>query len=114
MTGMRTVTGPNTQYSLFTREPLFSFCSAATTASEELRANGQIRFQNSTTTAKIAPSWITTRNISQNCALTSSVRNSFKRIICPVLLIGSHSVIPSTIPNIIAFKISVINTPFFS
>ena len=36
---------------------------------------------------------------------TFNFTNSSNRIICPVLLIGSHSVIPSTNPNKIAFKI---------
>ena len=33
---------------------------------------------------------------------TSSLMNSSTRIMCPVLLIGSHSVIPSTMPMMIA------------
>mgnify|MGYP000204036810 CR=1 FL=1 len=35
-----------------------------------VKLNGQICFQNSSTTAKIAPNWMTTRNISQNSSET--------------------------------------------
>ena len=59
------------------------------------------------TTAKIAPSWITTKNISLKVVLTFKLINSSTRIICPVLLIGSHSVIPSTIPKNITLIISI-------
>ena len=59
----------------------------------------------------IAPSWMTTSNISKNASPCLSFRSSSIRIRCPVLLTGSHSVIPSTIPNMIAFKIS--NIPLF-
>ena len=74
-----------------------------------LKRKGKILFQKRSTTAKMAPSWITTRNISQKSSLTFKVTNSFKRIICPVLLMGSHSVMPSTIPKSTAFKISIIS-----
>ena len=68
---------------------------------------GIIFFQKNTTTANIAPSWITTKNISLKRSLMFSVRNSSTSSMWPVLLIGSHSVIPSTIPRKIAFKISI-------
>ena len=40
-------------------------------------------------------------------------KNCSTRIICPVLLIGSHSVIPSTIPRMTAIKTSNILTSFY-
>ena len=36
------------------------------------------------------PNWITTRKASKNSGETSSATNSFSRIMCPVLLMGSH------------------------
>ena len=57
----------------------------------------------------IAPSWITTENISQKSPDTLSGQISLKRIRCPVELIGSHSVIPSTIPRSIDLMISNIS-----
>ena len=56
----------------------------------------------------MAPNWITTRNIPQNDFDTFIGMISSNKIICPVELIGSHSVIPSTIPYNIDFKISII------
>ena len=77
---------------------------------------GHILFQNNTTTAKMAPNCITYINISLKFGLTSSLINSSTKSICPVLLIGSHSVIPSTIPRNITFKIliklNIFNLPF--
>ena len=72
-----------------------------------LNWNGNIFFQNMTTTARIAPSWITTKNISLKASLVFICRNSSTMSICPVLLIGSHSVIPSTIPRKITLSISI-------
>ena len=72
-----------------------------------LNWNGNILFQNKTTTARIAPNWITTKNISLKSALTFILINSSTKSICPVLLIGSHSVIPSTIPKKITLIISI-------
>ena len=73
-----------------------------------LLVKGKMLFQNRTTTASIAPSWITTSNMLQNPSETFLNANIFsKRIRCPVLLIGSHSVMPSTIPNIMALIISI-------
>ncbi len=83
-----------------------------------LGVKGLSLVKNITTTARIAPSCITTSNISQNSpaksgpssAPTFSPRNSLRSIRCPVELIGSHSVTPSTIPYSIAFRISVITS----
>ena len=69
-------------------------------------ANGQSLSKYSTTTAIIDPSWITTKNIFQNSGVMSNDTNSFNKIICPVELTGSHSVMPSTMPNNAAFNIS--------
>ena len=67
-----------------------------------------------TTTARMAPSWMTTRNTSLNASGWFSLMISSTSIICPVLLMGSHSVNPSTIPNTIIFNTStkVINSPY--
>ena len=78
------------------------------------RFNGKIWFQNKRTTARIAPSWITTRNRFQNSSLTFSLTNSSRMIMWPVLLMGSHSVIPSTIPKNIALIISIMVSPFLN
>lgn len=51
---------------------------------------------------------MTTKNILRNSSETCKCRNSSTKIIWPVLLMGNHSVTPSTIPKIIAFKISSI------
>ena len=53
-------------------------------------------------------------NLPQDSSLILSVINSSTRIICPVLLIGSHSVIPSTIPRKITFKISIKSSTIIS
>ena len=60
----------------------------------------------STTTARMAPSWMTTRNMSQKSLVTSSVTNWLSRSMCPVLETGSHSVMPSTSPYRAAFRSS--------
>ena len=57
-----------------------------------------------TTTAKMAPSWMTTRNMSMNCFDTCNLMNSSTRIIWPVLETGSHSVSPSTTPSSTVFN----------
>ena len=72
-----------------------------------LNEKGKIFFQYKTTTAMIAPNCITTKNISLNAGDIFSCKNSSTNIICPVLLTGSHSVIPSIIPKIMAFIISI-------
>ena len=56
--------------------------------------------------AMIDPNWITTLNIFLNASFCWSLISSSTRIRCPVLLIGSHSVIPCTIPRIITFNAS--------
>ena len=64
-----------------------------------VKAKGQSLFQKSTTTARMAPSWITTSNMPKKSSLIPAKGiSSSSRIKCPVLLTGSHSVIPSTIP----------------
>ena len=72
-----------------------------------LNWKGNIFCQNRITTARIAPSWITTKNISLKASLMFRVRNSSTNSMCPVLLMGSHSVTPSTMPRKMTFKISV-------
>ena len=69
--------------------------------------NGKILFQNITPTARIAPSCTTTRNISQNAADTRIGSSSSRRIRCPVLDTGSHSVMPSTTPYTNALSNSI-------
>ena len=59
-------------------------------------------------TARIAPIWMTTRNRARNWSDTCSFTNSSMRIICPVDEMGSHSVMPSTMPSSRAFRISII------
>ena len=68
---------------------------------------GQSFLKYITTTARIAPSWITTLNILINSWPDLRLRNCPNRIRCPVLLTGSHSVIPSTIPRTTIFTSSV-------
>ena len=51
-----------------------------------------------TTTARIAPNWMTTRNISINSALKLNLSTCSARIMWPVLEMGSHSVMPSITP----------------
>ena len=53
----------------------------------------------STHTDRMAPSWMTTRNMFQNSAGTSIFTNSSTRIMWPVEEMGSHSVMPSTRPR---------------
>ena len=70
---------------------------------------GKRLLQNMVTTAIIAPSWITMLYKFQKSPLTLSKlnsRNSSNIIKWPVLETGSHSVIPSTMPKNIDFKIS--------
>ena len=75
---------------------------------------GQMVFQNSRMTAQMAPSWMTTSNISQNSAIKvaseekAKGNHSSSRIKCPVELTGNHSVTPSTIPYRMAFNNSQI------
>ena len=71
-----------------------------------LKEKGQSLFQNSTTMERMAPSWMTTRNISLNAGVMSMWMNSSASIMWPVLETGSHSVSPSMIPKMIAFKMS--------
>ena len=72
------------------------------------KSNGNIFSQNRTTTANMEPNCITTKKTCLNSHDTSSRTNSSSRIIWPVLLMGSHSVIPCTMPNNTAFNISAI------
>ena len=72
-----------------------------------LNWKGNIFCQNRMTTARIAPSWITTKNISLKASLMFRVRNSSTNSMWPVLLMGSHSVMPSTMPRKMTFRISV-------
>ena len=46
----------------------------------------------------MAPSWITTRNIDMNSSLKLNCNTCSARIMCPVLEMGSHSVMPSITP----------------
>ena len=75
---------------------------------------GKSFFQYSTATARTAPSWTATRNTLTKSADSFRLTNSFRRIICPVLLMGSHSVSPSTIPNNNAFNSSILLSPLTS
>src|SRR5690606_39357529 len=60
-------------------------------------------FQYCTTTARIAPSWITTLNIA-HCA-ASYPNSSEARIRCPVEETGTNSVRPSTMPSRMAVRV---------
>ena len=60
--------------------------------------NGLSWLKNSTHTARMAPSWITTKNMSQKSGLTSSFTNWSSNNMWPVDEMGSHSVMPSTSP----------------
>ena len=77
-----------------------------------LREKGLSLWKKSTSTAMIEPSCTSTLNTSKKALLRSGSgdmakgRNSFNRMICPVLLIGSHSVMPCTIPCRIDLRIS--------
>ena len=70
------------------------------------RPKGQSLFQNSTTTARMAPSWMTTRNMDINSSLALNLTTCSTRIMWPVDEMGSHSVMPSTMPIRMAFNIS--------
>ena len=59
-------------------------------------------------TAIMAPSWMTTRNSARNSSDTCSFTNSSTRIMWPVDEMGSHSVMPSTMPMRRAFSASKI------
>ena len=59
-------------------------------------------------TAMMAPSWMTTRNRARNSSDTCSFTNSSTRIMWPVEEMGSHSVMPSTMPMRKAFNASMI------
>ena len=67
--------------------------------------------QNRTTTAMIAPSWITTRNMEIKASLASNWISCSTRIMCPVEEMGSHSVTPSTMPISRALMISISMVP---
>lgn len=56
----------------------------------------------------MAPIWMTTRNSSRKSGDTCSFTNSSTRIMCPVDEMGSHSVMPSTMPMSSAFSASMI------
>ena len=70
------------------------------------RPKGHSLPQNSTTTARIAPSWMTTRNMDMNSSLALNFTTCSSKIIWPVDEMGSHSVMPSTMPIKIALMIS--------
>jgi len=70
------------------------------------RPKGHSLPQNSTTTARMAPSWMTTRNMDMNSSLALNLTICSSRIIWPVDEMGSHSVMPSTMPIKIALMIS--------
>ena len=72
--------------------------------------NGSRSRMNSTHTARIAPSWITTRNMFQNSSVTLSLMNSSTKIIWPVDEMGSHSVMPSTRPRKADLSSSMMST----
>ena len=72
-----------------------------------VKANGLSSLKKDTHTAKMAPSCITTKNICQKAGDTSRTTNFSSKSIWPVEEMGSHSVIPSTIPNSNAFKSSI-------
>ena len=63
----------------------------------------------------MAPNWMTTRNRARKSSDTCSFTNSSTRIMCPVDEMGSHSVMPSTMPTRSAFKASkiiVLKSPY--
>ena len=76
-----------------------------------LGEKGLSLWKNSTTTARIAPSWMTTSNMLLNSSDTFRATSSSNRIRCPVELTGSHSVTPSTMPKRTAFNNSIIRLP---
>ena len=57
-------------------------------------------------TARMAPSWMTTRNMDMNSSLALNFTTCSSKIIWPVDEMGSHSVMPSTMPIKIALMIS--------
>ena len=65
--------------------------------------------KNITHTARIAPSWMTTRNMSQKSRETSRVTNWSSSSMWPVDETGSHSVMPSTSPKSAALRSSMIS-----
>ena len=77
-----------------------------------LGENGFSRWKKITHTARMAPSWMTTRNMFQKSSETFIVRNWLSSSMCPVDEMGSHSVMPSTMPNTAAFTSSMISTAF--
>ena len=56
--------------------------------------------------ARMAPSWMTTRNMDMNSSLALNFTTCSSKIIWPVDEMGSHSVMPSTMPIKIALMIS--------
>ena len=114
---------PTIAAGMLAMQTLNQVCQTARFSSVVLfRENGQSLFQNKTTTAIIAPICITTSNIDINSDTKSgwtsfpTVRgkNSSNKIICPVELTGSHSVMPSIIPKKIALISSKTNILFLS
>ena len=85
-------------------------CRAKPVVSPLSAQNGHSLWKYSTTTAKIAPSWMTTRNISIKASLNWNLSTCSARIMWPVLEMGSHSVMPSITPYTTAFKISRIKS----
>ena len=61
----------------------------------------------------MAPNWITTRNIPQNDFDTFIGMISSNKIICPVELIGSHSVIPQQYHTISILKSRSYYPPYY-
>ena len=91
------------------RMTLYQSCHVARFSQLDFQLENGLSFSKfSTTTARMAPSCMTTRNMSIKDFDTSSLMNSSTRIMCPVLLIGSHSVSPSTMPRTTVFKSSII------
>ena len=73
-------------------------CRAGPVSRPLSRQKGHSVWKYSTTTAKIAPSWMTTRNISIKAADSWNFSTCSARIMWPVLETGSHSVMPSITP----------------
>ena len=67
--------------------------------SGKVRINSRIRPVNSSTSARIAPSWITTVYIFQYGLARSTWSNASTSLRCAVELTGRNSVSPSTIPS---------------
>ena len=74
------------------------------------RENGFSFPKKTTQTARMAPSWMTTRNMFQKSSETSSVRNWLSSSMWPVEEMGSHSVTPSTKPKTAALTSSIRST----